>query len=47
MITVHHLLRRYDRDPTTHLAPAAYKALHPMGAFTQRDLSSFPHVKAV
>jgi glutathione S-transferase len=24
-------LRRYDRDPTTRLAPAAYKALHPMG----------------
>jgi glutathione S-transferase len=24
-------LKRYDRDPTTRLAPAAYKALHPMG----------------
>ena len=24
-------LRRYDRDPTTHHAPANYKALHPMG----------------
>jgi glutathione S-transferase len=24
-------LRRYDRDPTTRLAPAAYKALHPTG----------------
>ena len=24
-------LRRYDRDPTTRLAPAEYKALHPMG----------------
>jgi glutathione S-transferase len=24
-------LRRYDRDPTTRQAPAAYKALHPMG----------------
>ncbi len=24
-------LKRYDRDPATGLAPAAYKALHPMG----------------
>jgi glutathione S-transferase len=24
-------LRIYDRDPTTKLAPASYKALHPMG----------------
>ena len=24
-------LKRYDRDPQTRLAPAAYKALHPMG----------------
>jgi glutathione S-transferase len=24
-------LQRYDRDPTTKLAPTAYKALHPMG----------------
>lgn len=24
-------LKRYDRDPTTRLAPGAYKALHPMG----------------
>ena len=24
-------LKRYDRDPQTQLAPAAYKALHPMG----------------
>lgn len=24
-------LKRYDRDATTRLAPAAYKALHPMG----------------
>jgi len=24
-------LVRYDRDPETRLAPAAYKALHPMG----------------
>ena len=24
-------LKRYDRDPTTRMAPAAYKALHPMG----------------
>ncbi|MDB5988120.1 MAG: glutathione S-transferase family protein [Nevskia sp.] len=24
-------LERYDRDPTTRLAPAAYRALHPLG----------------
>ena len=24
-------LKRYDRDPATRLAPAAYKALHPLG----------------
>jgi len=24
-------LRRYDRDPSTRLAPAEYRALHPMG----------------
>jgi glutathione S-transferase len=24
-------LKRYDRDPTTRMAPAAYKALHPVG----------------
>ena len=24
-------LKRYDRDPTTRMAPAEYKALHPMG----------------
>ncbi len=24
-------LKRYDRDPTTRLAPADYKALHPLG----------------
>ena len=24
-------LKRYDRDPASGLAPAAYKALHPMG----------------
>jgi glutathione S-transferase len=24
-------LKRYDRDPATRMAPAAYKALHPMG----------------
>ena len=24
-------LKRYDRDPQTRLAPASYKALHPMG----------------
>ncbi len=26
-----YLLQRHDRDPITGLAPAAYKALHPMG----------------
>jgi glutathione S-transferase len=26
-----YVLKRYDRDPTTRMAPAAYKALHPMG----------------
>ena len=26
-----HTLRNYDRDPVTMLAPAEYKALHPMG----------------
>lgn len=26
-----YVLQRYDRDPVTHLAPAGYKALHPMG----------------
>jgi glutathione S-transferase len=31
-LAVPYTLRRYDRDPATHLAPAAYKALHPMGA---------------
>jgi glutathione S-transferase len=31
-LSIPYTLRRYDRDPTTHLAPAAYKALHPMGA---------------
>lgn len=25
-------LRRYDRDPATNLAPAEYRALHPLGA---------------
>ena len=24
-------LKIYDRDPVTRMAPAAYKALHPMG----------------
>jgi glutathione S-transferase len=28
---VPYALKRYDRDPTTRMAPAAYKALHPMG----------------
>lgn len=35
-------LRRYDRDPQTRLAPAAYKALHPMGTapvITDGDLT--------
>jgi glutathione S-transferase len=31
-LAIPYTLRRYDRDPPTHLAPAAYKALHPMGA---------------
>jgi glutathione S-transferase len=31
-LAIPYTLQRYDRDPTTHLAPAAYKALHPMGA---------------
>ena len=26
-----YVLKHYDRDPTTRLAPAEYKALHPMG----------------
>jgi glutathione S-transferase len=30
-LEVPYTLRRYDRDPTTHLAPSDYKALHPMG----------------
>jgi glutathione S-transferase len=30
-LAIPYTLRRYDRDPTTRLAPAAYKALHPMG----------------
>jgi glutathione S-transferase len=30
-LAVPYTLRRYDRDPTTHHAPANYKALHPMG----------------
>jgi glutathione S-transferase len=30
-LAIPYQLRRYDRDPTTHLAPADYKALHPMG----------------
>src|SRR5580658_5933638 len=31
-LAIPYALRRYDRDPITHLAPADYKALHPMGA---------------
>jgi glutathione S-transferase len=30
-LAIAYTLRRYDRDPTTRLAPAQYKALHPMG----------------
>ena len=30
-LEIPYVLRRYDRDPTTHHAPADYKALHPMG----------------
>jgi glutathione S-transferase len=30
-LEIPYTLRRYDRDPSTHLAPADYKALHPMG----------------
>jgi glutathione S-transferase len=30
-LAIPYQLRRYDRDPTTRLAPADYKALHPMG----------------
>jgi glutathione S-transferase len=26
-----YVLKRYDRDPTTRMAPAEYRALHPMG----------------
>jgi glutathione S-transferase len=30
-LEIPYALKRYDRDPTTRLAPAAYRALHPMG----------------
>ena len=30
-LEIPYTLQRYDRDPATHLAPANYKALHPMG----------------
>jgi glutathione S-transferase len=30
-LAIPYTLRRYDRDPTPRRAPAAYKALHPMG----------------
>ena len=30
-LAIPYALKRYDRDPTTRLAPANYKALHPMG----------------
>lgn len=30
-LSIPYTLRRYDRDPSTRLAPAEYKSLHPMG----------------
>src|ERR1700722_8905425 len=30
-LAIPYTLRRYDRDPTTRLAPVNFKALHPMG----------------
>jgi glutathione S-transferase len=30
-LAIPYTLNRYDRDPTTRMAPAEYKALHPMG----------------
>lgn len=30
-LEIPYILKRYDRDPTTRSAPAAYKALHPTG----------------
>ena len=30
-LEIPYALKRYDRDPTTRLAPAEYRALHPMG----------------
>jgi glutathione S-transferase len=30
-LSIPYTLRRYERDPTTRQAPAAYRALHPMG----------------
>jgi glutathione S-transferase len=30
-LEIPYTLRRYDRDPATRMAPAEYKALHPMG----------------
>jgi glutathione S-transferase len=30
-LAIPYTLRRYERDPVTKLAPAAYRALHPMG----------------
>jgi glutathione S-transferase len=30
-LSIPYVLKRYDRDPTTRMAPAEYKALHPMG----------------
>lgn len=40
-LAIPYTLKRYDRDPTTRLAPANYKALHPMGiapVITEGDL---------
>jgi len=30
-LAIPYILKRYDRDPATRLAPAEYKVLHPMG----------------
>jgi glutathione S-transferase len=30
-LAIPYVLKRYERDPTTRMAPAEYKALHPMG----------------
>jgi glutathione S-transferase len=41
-LAIPYTLRRYDRDPITRMAPAEYKALHPMGiapVITDNDLA--------